>query len=144
LTCSSTIHRECIVAFPLQQWLLERSRMLRYRTMPWLLSLTSGSCKLRKDTQLCSFSNTPAVGVSWAGETANNVLLRWSFPPTSSVGLTCFRFKQCHAGQRTRPTSGPRPSLCLCTVMKVVIVAEEDEVTSEIELLLLLLLLLLH
>jgi len=68
-----------------------------------------------------------AVGVSWARETANNKQLRWSFPPTSSVALTYFRFKQFHAGQRTRPTSGPRSCLCLLRVMKMVLLAEEDK-----------------
>jgi hypothetical protein len=92
-------------------------------------------CKLPNTTNAFSFGNTPSVGVSWDGETAYDMLLRWSFPPTSSVALTYFRFKQFHAGQRTRPTSGPRSSLCLLRVMKMVLLAEEDKVPSDNELL---------
>jgi hypothetical protein len=51
-----------------------------------------------------------------------------------------FRFKQFHAGQRTGPTSGPRSSLCLLRVMKMVLLAEEDKAPSDIELFLSLLL----
>jgi len=35
VTCSSTIHTECIVVFPLQQWLSERATMLRYTYIPY-------------------------------------------------------------------------------------------------------------
>jgi hypothetical protein len=103
-------------------------------------NLITGCCKLLNTTNTFSFGNTPSVGVSWAGETANNMLQRWSFLPTSSVALTYSRFKQFYAGQRTRPTSGPRSCLCLFGVMKMVLLAEEDKVPSGIELLLSLLL----
>jgi hypothetical protein len=37
MTCSSATHTECIVVFPLKQWLHERVTMLRYTFIAYLV-----------------------------------------------------------------------------------------------------------
>jgi len=37
VTCSSGMHRECIYAFPLQQWLRERTVLLRYTYIAYVV-----------------------------------------------------------------------------------------------------------